>query len=327
MSSTGTFTSTTESWRTAFLNSPGSPGSNYSYTTPVIPAGTYTVRVRGVDHHDFVTNPPLDATVTVTQPPNNPPVPVVTVTCDDNICAFDARASTDENPTALVYSWNFGNGTGSGSFVSRTYTSANTYAVTLTLRDEYNVTATWTGSVVITEPPGNVAPVAVIGVPTCVARTCSFTSSGSTDANVGDSMTRLWTFPDGTTSTSTSPSKTFTADGTYVVTLTVTDGWGKFSTVTRSVTITEPPSNQPPNAVMDLPVCTGLVCTFSSALSTDPNGDAITRAWNFGDGATSTSTSPSRTYAAAGTYTVTLVVTDGWGRATTVTRQVTVSTP
>jgi large repetitive protein len=33
MSSTGTFTSTAESWRTAFLNSPGTPGSNYSYTT------------------------------------------------------------------------------------------------------------------------------------------------------------------------------------------------------------------------------------------------------------------------------------------------------
>ena len=61
MGSTGTFGPTTnESWRTAFLNSPGSPGSNYSYTTPVIPAGTYTVRVRGVDNHGFITNPPLD---------------------------------------------------------------------------------------------------------------------------------------------------------------------------------------------------------------------------------------------------------------------------
>ena len=49
MSSTGTFTSTTASFRTAFLNSPGSAGSNYSYTTPVIPAGTYSVHVRAVD--------------------------------------------------------------------------------------------------------------------------------------------------------------------------------------------------------------------------------------------------------------------------------------
>ena len=49
MSSGGTFTSTTASFRTAFLNSPGSAGSNYSYTTPVIPAGTYSVIVRPRD--------------------------------------------------------------------------------------------------------------------------------------------------------------------------------------------------------------------------------------------------------------------------------------
>ena len=47
MSSSGTFTSTSASYRTAFLNSPGSPGSNFSYTTPTIPPGSYTVLVRG----------------------------------------------------------------------------------------------------------------------------------------------------------------------------------------------------------------------------------------------------------------------------------------
>ena len=54
MSSSGTFTSTNASWRTAFLNSPGTPGSNFSYTTPVIPPGAYTVRVRAIDQHGFV---------------------------------------------------------------------------------------------------------------------------------------------------------------------------------------------------------------------------------------------------------------------------------
>ena len=57
MSSSGTFTSTNASWRSAFLNSPGSLGSNYSYTTPVIPAGVYRVLVRGVDNHGFAIEP------------------------------------------------------------------------------------------------------------------------------------------------------------------------------------------------------------------------------------------------------------------------------
>ncbi|MGE0167952.1 MAG: PKD domain-containing protein [Nocardioides sp.] len=238
MSSTGTFTSTNESWRSAFLNSPGSPGSNYSFTTPVIPAGEYVVRVRGVDQHGFTTNPSLDSTVTVTQPPNDPPVANMVVSCNDNVCGFDGRGSTDENPSALTYSWNFGNGTGSGAFVSRTYTSANTYTVTLTVRDEYNATATATQTVTIVEPPDNVAPNAVIGVPTCTGLVCSFSSTGTTDPNVGDSITRLWNFGDGgATSTSTSPTKTFAAAGTYTVSLTVTDGWGKATTVTRQVTV------------------------------------------------------------------------------------------
>ncbi len=241
MNSSGAFTSTNESWRTAFLNSPGSPGSNYSYTTPVVPPGEYTVRVRGVDHHDFVTNPSLDAQVTVTHPPNNPPVANFTVSCNENICAFDARGSTDENPTALTYSWNYGNGTGSGAFVSRTYTSANTYTVTLTVRDEYNATATATQTVTITEPPGNRAPTAVIAAPAGPAATCalvcSFSSTGTGDPDVGDTITRLWEFGDGGTSTSSSPTRTYAAAGVYTVTLTVTDGWGNSSIATRQVTV------------------------------------------------------------------------------------------
>ncbi len=325
MNASGQFTSTSESWRSAFLNSPGSPGSNYSYTTPVIPDGSYVVRVRGVDNHGFTTDPPLDATVTVTHPANNPPVANFTMNCNQNVCGFDGTTSTDENPSALTYSWNFGNGTGTGSVVSRTYTSANTYTVTLTVTDEYGLTATATKTLTITEPPGNQAPTAIIGAPTCSARVCSFTSSQSTDPNPGDSMTRLWNFGDGTTSTAASPTKTYSADGTYTVSLTVTDGWGKSNTVTRQVVIAEPATNHAPSAVFDLPSCTGMACTFSSVNSTDPDGDAITRLWSFGDGgATSTATSPTKTYSAPGTYTVTLTVTDGWGKSSAVTRSVTV---
>jgi large repetitive protein len=39
MSAAGTFTGTGQSWRSAFLNSPGTPGSNFSYTTPDFPRG------------------------------------------------------------------------------------------------------------------------------------------------------------------------------------------------------------------------------------------------------------------------------------------------
>jgi PKD repeat protein len=339
MSSTGTFTSTTESWRTAFLNSPGSPGSNYSYTTPVIPAGAYTVRVRGVDQHGFTTNPPLDAAVTVTQPANNPPVANFTYTCNQNICGFDGRTSTDENVDALTYTWAFtsattgtGSGSTSGNFVSRTFSAAKDYTATLTVRDEYGLTSTSAPqTITIVEPTNNVAPTATIAAPTCTGLTCAF-SATVTEPNVGDSVTRLWSFGTNpaTTSTSTSPTKTFPAAGTYIVSLTVTDGWGKFTTATRTVNLVEPAGNQPPNVTWSQ-TCTPPVapavtvaCAFSSVGTVDPNGDPMTYAWAFGDGTTSTSASPSKTFATAGTKTVTLTVTDSWNRSNLLTKTITV---
>jgi PKD repeat protein len=239
MSSSGAFTNTTISWRTAFLNSPGSPGSNYAYTSPPIPSGAYTVFVRGVDQHGFATNPPYERNVAVTAPPNNqPPVANFTYSCTQNVCTFDGRSSTDENAPTLLYSWNFGNGTGSGPVPQRTYTSANTYTVTLTVTDEYGLTATTSQTVTITEPAGNLPPVPVINPPSCSGLVCNFSSVGSADPNPGDTFTRLWVWGDGTpNSTSTSPSHTFPAAATYTVTLTVMDGWGRSASTTRVVTV------------------------------------------------------------------------------------------
>ena len=244
MSSSGQFTSTTASWRGAFMNSPGSPGSNFSYTSPVIPNGTYTLLVRGVDQHDFVTNPPVTRTVIVNSTvPNLPPVASFTYGCNQNVCAFDGRSSTDEDATTLVYSWNFGTnqGSGSGPIPSRTYNRPGAFTVTLTVRDGGNLTATATQTVTIVEPTTNVPPVAVLNPPVCQLLVCNFSSAGTADPNVGDTVSVLWTFGDPgntSTSTSTSPSRTFTAPGTYTVTLTATDGWGDTHVVTRAVTVT-----------------------------------------------------------------------------------------
>jgi serine protease len=56
-------------------------------------------------------------------------------------------------------------------------------------------------------------------------------------------------------------------------------------------------------------VTNGLVATFTDS-STDSGGTIGSHSWTFGDGATSTATNPSHTYAASGTYSVTETVTD-----------------
>lgn len=67
----------------------------------------------------------------------------------------------------------------------------------------------------------------------------------------------------------------------------------------------------------------GIPVQFDGSTSFDPNGKNITYAWNFGDAAsasnTATGANPTHTYMRAGTYTVTLTVTDAAGLATTAT--------
>ena len=72
-------------------------------------------------------------------------------------------------------------------------------------------------------------------------------------------------------------------------------------------------------------ITSGLTATFTDS-STDSGGTISTHAWTFGDGSTSTATSPSHTYAAAGTYSVTETVTDSVsGKTSAKTVSVTVS--
>jgi PKD repeat protein len=72
----------------------------------------------------------------------------------------------------------------------------------------------------------------------------------------------------------------------------------------------------------------GTAHTFSGATSTDPfpGGSPTTYRWTWGDGTsfTTQNATAAHTYAHAGTVTVTLKVTDNYGRSNTVTKQVTV---
>ena len=92
-----------------------------------------------------------------------------------------------------------------------------------------------------------------------------------------------------------------------------------------------PPPNSPPVAVVGGPYSssTGVV-TFDGSGSSDPDGDALTFNWTFGDGGTSAAMKPEHTYENQGNYNVSLIVTDSKGAtspASTTTAEVALAAP
>ncbi len=159
----------------------------------------------------------------------------------------------------------------------------------------------------------------------CTNTACSFDGTGSSDAD-GTIASYAWTFGDGASSTSATPNHTYAGAGTYSVKLTVTDNDGATDSVTKSVTVTAPPVNQPPTAAFTA-TPTNLSVAFDGTGSTDPDGTIASYAWTFGDGASSTSATPTHAYAGSGTYTVKLTVTDNDGATDTATKSVSVTAP
>jgi serine protease len=86
---------------------------------------------------------------------------------------------------------------------------------------------------------------------------------------------------------------------------------------------TLPPANEPPVASFTFG-CDQLTCNFDGSGSTDPDGEIVTYAWTFGDSGAAAGTPVTHTYAASGSYTVRLSVTDDDGATGSASKVVTV---
>ena len=150
----------------------------------------------------------------------------------------------------------------------------------------------------------------------CSSLACSF-DAGSSTAQAG--ATYSWTFGDATGGSGVTTSRSYAASGTYTVTLTVSDAFGT-STKTASVTVSNAPPTPSPVANF-ASSCTSNICTFSNTST-----NATSYSWSFGDGtAAVTSTSPSHTFARAGTYTVILTARNTAAVTSTKSQAVTVN--
>ena len=248
------------------------------------------------------------------------PVPSFTVSSSSGCVPLSVTftdASTDIAGTAIVgRTWGFGDGAnnlGNATSVSHTYVTSGVYSVILVDTDAYGCIASYTYNSVSPSKPH-----AYFTTPDTLK--CPGFPIVFTDTTTGSSY--HWSFGDGTTSTVKSPTHIYTASGFYSDTLIVTNSSGCKDTMVRhnyidivnmtaGFTLSDTAANCPP-----------LVETITNT-STGSN----TYSWTFGNGGTSTLTSPSTVYTFPGLYSVTMIATNIYGCVDTVVHTVDVHGP
>ncbi len=139
------------------------------------------------------------------------------------------------------------------------------------------------------------------------------TFSGAVNEKATQPVVATWDFGDGATAPGLTATHTFTSAGTYDVSLTAANGKGKGRDV-RTCPVTVNEACQEASIVSmrasSMDPDTQTVIRFSANVAGTPE---ISYVWDFGDGTTSSSTSPTHTYSSAGSYTVTLEVTNCGG--------------
>ena len=302
------------------------------YTSPWSPTVTLTV----TDHKGA--SDAWSQVITVTQG-NRPPTPdftwqILNATQTSLPVHFDGSRSTDLDGDALTYSWDFGDPrnttAGSGVQPQHTYSQPGTYTVTLTVADGRSPVVKVSKAVEVktSTPTDNHPPAASFTwspSQPAVGQLVTFTNT-TTDLD-GDTLTYLWRFPDGTTSTAKNPLHSFSMAGSQRVLLEASDGKANGTGVFETEITVTVPDNRFPTASFTwspgAPVV-GQAIAFTDA-STDPDGDPLTYSWSFGDGTTSSARNPVKSYSAAHSYVVSLSVSDGRNGSHTVSKPITIA--
>ncbi len=227
--------------------------------------------------------------------------------------SFDASASADPDGTLASYAWDFGEmSTGVGKTVSHTYTAWGTYPVKLTVTDADGFSASVTVNVKI-----YVGPTALFGsspaMPS-VGDTVTFFASASTDPD-GTVVAYAWEFGDGNLGSGVTATHAYGSWGTFTVRLTVTDADGFTGTYQSGLKVyAKPVASFVTSPAKPL---VGALVSFDASASSDPDGAALTFGWTFGDGNSGTGMTATHAYAAFGTYSIVLTVTDADGFSAT----------
>lgn len=247
--------------------------------------------------------------ITVTEQATQAPVASFTRTPASGDAPLTVEFTDTSTNTPTAWAWSFGDGESSTEQnPSHEYAEAGAYTVVLAASNAMGTsTKVWSACVTVTsalppaadfsgQPLSGEAPLAV----------------AFTDLSANAPTSWQWSFGDGASSITQSPTHTYAEVGSYTVSLTVTNASGSDTEEKANYIVVGTPG---PHADFTATPTSGQPPLTVQFTDTSTNGADIW-SWDFGDGGYAHEQHPQHTYTAAGSYTVTLTA---WSEAGTET--------
>jgi PKD repeat protein len=288
--------------------------TTYSYSTP----GNYTVTLYATNSYGCKDSTSQSMSVF--------PKAVAGFTANNTSSCFQNQNFVFTNTSSissgsLKYIWNFKDGSlmYTGTNAIHTFKNAGSFAVSLTATSDKGCVDTFIKNITINPTP-------VTGFSSSSNTVCtkqpSFIFTNTSSISTG-TLKYIWNFGDGSsTYNGTNASHSYSATGTFTVSLTATSDKGCIDSISKNYSVYQSPSAgfNIKNASMCLKQ-QNLVLTNTSSI---PSG-LISYIWNFGDGSpTSTATNPIYTYKKAGNFNVNLTVTSDNGCIDSISKIITI---
>ena len=215
------------------------------------------------------------------------------------------------NSSNLNYFWSFGDGTSSTlQNPTHTFPAYGFYQVCLTIYDTL-CQSTYCNDILIGHLPdtNNVPCAANFSYTQSPSPSTNLSTFSFTDLSTGNPTAWMWNFGDGGTSTLQNPTHTYTSNGIYLVTLTITNGLTQCtSTFVGYLSVDSIWTTNCQSAFSWYP---GNVPYNVGFYDFSMGNNIQSWYWTFGDGTTSTQQHPFHSYGGPGQFQVCLTITSG----------------